>query len=62
MKPIMNPTMNAHELALWQRIQAYQIDDATAARPFSKKLAAEQNWTVEYTATQIEAYKRFIFL
>jgi hypothetical protein len=47
---------------LWQNIQNFMLDDATAKFPFSKKLAKEQKWTVEFTNKAIEEYKKFMYL
>jgi hypothetical protein len=47
---------------LWQNIQIFNLDDATAKFPFSKKLAKEQKWTTEFTNKAIEEYKKFMYL
>jgi len=49
-------------LPLWNKIQSFSIDNGTAAVPFSAKLAASQNWSIEFTQRAIEEYKKFIFL
>src|SRR5687767_8480368 len=54
--------MNPDQLALWQRIQAYALDDPMSARPFSLRLAAENGWKPGFTQRAIEEYRRFAFL
>ncbi|MBS1661428.1 MAG: hypothetical protein JST68_10300 [Bacteroidetes bacterium] len=47
---------------LWDKIQAFTIDDAAAERPFSAKLAALQRWSPLFTQKAIGEYKKFLFL
>jgi len=47
---------------LWKRIQAFSLDASNVDFPFSKKLAAEENWTSDFTNTAIEEYKKFVYL
>ncbi|BAV04067.1 hypothetical protein SAMN05421788_104196 [Filimonas lacunae] len=54
--------MTETQIALWNRIQAFQLDDAEAAFTFSHRLAAENGWSRPYTLRVIEEYKRFLFL
>lgn len=49
-------------LQLWNRIQAFQLDDPNAAFTFSHRLAAENGWTRTYTLRVLEEYKRFLLL
>ncbi len=55
MKPNDNQT-------LWKRIETFSIDDPLAGFTFSRKLAAQNGWTLAFTAKAIAEYKRFIFL
>jgi hypothetical protein len=48
--------------ALWAKVDAFQIDEPHAPKPFSARLAAEQGWTQNLTLAAIEEYKRFMFL
>ncbi len=48
--------------ALWSAIQQFAFDEPNAVISFSKKLAGQQKWSVEYTQRVIEEYRRFIFL
>jgi hypothetical protein len=54
--------MKKEQLEIWQKIAAFKLDDANAARPFSKKLAQENNWSEELTLRIIAEYKKFLFL
>jgi hypothetical protein len=54
--------MKKEHLALWQQIATFRLDDAQAARPFSKKLAEENKWSEEKTLRVIAEYKKFLFL
>lgn len=47
---------------LWQRIADFSIDKPDVAFPFSKKLAKEENWTLDFTKKAIEEYKKFVYL
>ncbi|MBW8682952.1 hypothetical protein [Chitinophaga rhizophila] len=57
----MNPMMQTH-LPLWTKIQAFSFDNGTAVNTFAKKLAAEQQWTPDFTRRAIEEYKKFMLL
>lgn len=48
--------------ALWQAINAYDIDAADAAFPFSRRLARDNGWTQDFANRAIAEYKRFIYL
>lgn len=47
---------------LWDKILNFQLDDAMAVRPFSAKLADEQQWSPAFAQAAIEEYRRFLFL
>src|SRR5262245_13657131 len=47
---------------LWQRIEAFDIDDSEAEFPFSARLSRENGWTREEALAAIDEYKRFIYL
>jgi len=47
---------------LWQRIQAFDIDNSGDEFPFSARLARENGWSHEQTWGAIEEYKKFIYL
>src|SRR5262245_44325073 len=48
--------------ALLSRLEAFEFDTLGAVAPFSRKLAAEQNWPPHYTKRVIQEYRRFLFL
>lgn len=48
--------------ALWNRLQKFSPDAPNVDFPFSKKLAKEENWTLEFTKKAIEEYKKFVYL
>src|SRR4051812_26985521 len=50
------------DLALWQAINAYDLDAADAALPFSHRLARETGWSLAFSKAAIADYKRFIYL
>ncbi len=54
--------MKEHQYELWARLQAYELDQVDAQLPFSKRLARENNWTVDYAKRVMNEYKRFVFL
>lgn len=54
--------MNTQELELYQRIERFSLDDVDAKLFFSKRLARDNNWTIEYAQRVIDEYKKFAFL
>ena len=47
---------------LWQRIQEFSLDAPSASFPFSKKLAKEEKWSLDFTKRAIDEYKKFVYL
>jgi hypothetical protein len=47
---------------LWKKIKSFQLDHNEDSLSFSRRLARENSWSVEYTHRVIAEYKRFIFL
>lgn len=47
---------------LWQRVQAFQLDDDTSTFPFSHRLARDNRWSIDYANRVILEYKKFIYL
>lgn len=47
---------------LWNRIQAYNLDQPAVSLPFSARLAHENEWTLEFSLQAIEEYKKLIYL
>lgn len=58
----METTMILKNESLWNRIWQFSLDAPGADFPFSKKLAKEENWTLEFTKKAIEEYKKFVYL
>lgn len=54
--------MNKQHEPIWNKIQAFPLDDSQAVFPFSKKLAQENNWTETFAANAILEYKKFLLL
>lgn len=56
-----NQSMAAQQ-ALYERIQAFSLDQPNAQLSFSKRLARDNGWSLEYAQHVIEEYKKFAFL
>lgn len=54
--------MNAEQMKLYQRLQAFSLDEPDANLSFSKRLARDNRWTAKYTQRVIDEYKKFAFL
>lgn len=54
--------MSAPQLALWQRLERFRLDQPGASLPFSVRLARENNWKLLYTVRVVQEYKKFLFL
>ncbi len=54
--------MDEKEQLLWDRIQAYSFDNIDADFPFLKRLARDNNWSLKYSKSVIEEYRKFMFL
>jgi len=50
------------DTALWQAINAYELDNADAVFPFSRRLARDNGWSHKRALSAIAEYKRFIYL
>ncbi|MEY8758258.1 glycine-rich domain-containing protein [Chryseobacterium tongliaoense] len=48
--------------SLWKRIQSFSLDASDADFPFSKKLAKEESWTLDFAQKAIREYKKFVYL
>jgi hypothetical protein len=57
-----NPQMNERQVDLYARIQAYSFEKQDAQLSFSKRLARDNGWSLEYARRAIEEYKKFAFL
>lgn len=47
---------------LWDRLQAFALDEIDAHAPFSARLAREQGWSRAFARQVIEEYKKFLYL
>jgi len=54
--------MTKEEKQLWDKISHFKIDDENSDFTFSKRLARENNWSLEYSKKVMDEYKKFIFL
>nr|WP_290223575.1 hypothetical protein [Trichocoleus desertorum] len=54
--------MNLQQVELYQRIQAFSLDNPHDSLSFSKRLARENDWSLEYTHRVIQEYKKLAFL
>ena len=54
--------MNVQQAELYQRIQAFSLDNPDSDLSFSKRLARDNGWSAEYTQRVIAEYKKFAFL
>lgn len=48
--------------SLWKRIQEFSLDAPGVNFPFSKKLAKEESWSLDFARKAIEEYKKFVYL
>ncbi len=54
--------MKADTHPLYEKINAFPLDRADAAFPFSRRLRLENGWTDDYTRRVLTEYRRFLFL
>ncbi|MBE9229333.1 TIGR04222 domain-containing membrane protein, partial [Phormidium sp. LEGE 05292] len=54
--------MNHQQAELYQRIQTFSLDKPNTKLTFSRRLARDNGWTIEYTQRVIDEYKKFVFL
>lgn len=54
--------MSPSQTALWQRLQAFEIDNENTRFSFCQRLARENAWSLSYAQAVVEEYKRFLFL
>jgi hypothetical protein len=55
-------SMNIEQVELYRRIQAFSLDKPDARLSFSKRLARDNGWSLEYARQAIEEYKKLAFL
>src|SRR5262245_19684625 len=54
--------MNATQNQLWRKIEALNLDDASAQLTFTQRLAREIGWSPENARRVVSEYKKFLFL
>jgi hypothetical protein len=54
--------MTQNEKQLWERIQAFNLDEKDVQLTFTERLARENGWDMKYTYRVVDEYKKFIFL
>lgn len=54
--------LNTFQSALYQRLQAFELDDPTHEFGFTRHLIKNHGWTLDYTKRAIAEYKKFAFL
>jgi hypothetical protein len=54
--------MNPQKLALYQKIQAFALDEPNVYFTYSQRLARAHRWSNDYSQRVIEEYKKFLFL
>ena len=47
---------------LWRAIERFPFDDSVAERPFTVRLAQENQWSQEFTERAVEEYRKFLYL
>lgn len=47
---------------LLDRIISFELDDAEASLPFTRRLARENRWSVAFAVRVVREYKRFVYL
>ncbi len=54
--------MTPEHAVVWERVEAFELDEPEARQPFSARLAEENGWTREHARRVVAEYKRFAFL
>lgn len=54
--------MTDHENQIWEKVNNFEIDDASAAMTFTDRLARDNGWSLVFALRAVEEYKKFIFL
>lgn len=47
---------------LWSHLQAFEIDDAQSTFNFTQRLARDNNWSLNFSKSVINEYKKFLYL
>lgn len=54
--------LDSQQRALYQRILTFSLDDPGAYLSFSRRLARDNGWSLDYAQSVIKEYKKFTFL
>ena len=54
--------MSMTQIALYRRIQAFDVDEVNDSLSFSRRLARDNGWPIQFALRVVEEYKRFVFL
>lgn len=54
--------MDTQQSALYERIQAFSLDQDGAKLTFTRRLARDNGWSMDYARRIVEEYKKFAFL
>src|SRR5689334_8138005 len=54
--------MKPEHRALWERIEAFELDDPDTSLMFSDRLARENGWDKAFALRAMFEYKRFMFM
>ncbi|WP_298515968.1 hypothetical protein [uncultured Kordia sp.] len=54
--------MTSEQKTLWNKIEAFQLDDSQSTFTFTDRLCRENGWKYEYGVRAIHEYKKFMFL
>jgi hypothetical protein len=54
--------MTIEQQELWQKIDRFELDDPHVSFSFSDRLARENGWSISFSISAIQEYKKFIFL
>ncbi|WP_400190774.1 glycine-rich domain-containing protein [Hymenobacter sp. B81] len=54
--------MPPEHLSLWQKIDAFELDDPQADLTFTDRLARENGWSLAFSLRAVAEYKRFMLL
>jgi hypothetical protein len=49
-------------IALWSRLQAFELDPPGLVRTILDRVAQEQHWSAAHTRRVVEEYRRFLLL
>lgn len=62
MKTVEPAVRNADEQALWARIEAHPFERAGHVLDFTRRLARDHNWSLDFARGAVREYRRFCFL